>query len=140
MMLDKVIEPREPTFELDMFNEPLEVKGADAWVRDVIAMAFYEEGTFTDDPDLGVNINREVYNFVNESVATIKSKLTAACDDYLSDVPIEDLIIASYYWEEMDTYVITISVSFKEESNLKSYAAYVTTIDYQLRYIVNQLT
>ena len=140
MMLDEVIVPREPTFELDMFDEPLEVTGPDAWVRDVVAMAFYEPGTFTDDPDVGVNINGETYTFVEESADIIRGRLVSACNKYLTDVPIENLVVATYFWDEASTYVTAITMQFNYEQTLRSYAAYVTIIDYTLRYIVNQLT
>lgn len=140
MMLDKVITPREPTFELDDFNRPLEVEGADAWIRDVVAMAFYEPGTFAADPNLGVAVNTTSFEFMDDAVISIREKLTQACRVYLSDVPIESLVVSSYYWDELDTNVLAINVSFRYEQQLKSYAAYATVIDHQLRYIVNQLT
>ena len=140
MLGEKVIVPREPTFELDMFDEPMEVTGPDAWIRDVVAMAFYEPGTFVADPLAGAYINNEVYNFANESPGIIKNKLQNSCNTYLSDVPIENLDVSSYYWEEMDVYVIVVSVAFRYQGKLKSYNAYITTIDYQLRYVVSQIS
>lgn len=140
MIHTKTINPREPTFELNRFNEPMEVTGPDAWVRDVVAMAFYEPGTFTDDPGAGVNINGETYTFTEESAGIIRSRLTENCDRYLSDVPIEDLIVATYYWESAAMYVTAITMQFRYNQTLKSYAAYVAIVDHTLRYIVNQLT
>lgn len=140
MIREKVITPREPTFELNMFNEPMEVTGPDAWVRDVVAMAFYEPGTFTDDPDVGVNINGETYTFTEESANIIRERLAYACKRYLTNVPIENLVVANYYWEAASTYVTAITMAFSFQGTLRSYAAYVSLIDHQLRYIVNQLT
>lgn len=139
MLSSKTVEPREPTFELNSFNEPMEVTGPDAWIRDVVAIALYEEGTFVEDPECGVNTSAEVYNFLEESVSIIRNKLSEACKTYLKNVPIQTLSVSSYYWDEKDTYVVVISVSFKYESSLKSYNAYVTTIDHQLMYVVSQL-
>ena len=139
MMYDKAIEPREPTFELNQFDEPLEAAGPDAWIRDVVAMAFYEPGTFVTDPTLGVYINSEVYNFTDTSANIIRSKMMNACRKYLTDVPLDSLDVSTYYWEEMDTYVVVLSVTFKYEHSLRMYAAHVAVIDHQLRYIVSQL-
>ena len=139
MMYDKPIEPREPTFELNEFNEPLEVEGAKSWIRDVVEMAFYEPGTFSDDPDLGVNVNGELYTFAEESANTIRERLVEACRVYLEDIPIEDIIVTTYLWEEMDTYVTVITASFKQSSTPIVYNAYVSVIDHQLRYVVSQL-
>jgi hypothetical protein len=138
-MYDKPITPREPTFELNEFNEPLELTGPKAWIRDVVAMAFYEPGTFSDDPDLGVNVNGELYTFAEESAARIRTNLTAACDKYLGDIPMTELIVSTYLWEEMDTYVTVITASFKQPKNVVMYNAYVSIIDHQLRYVVSQI-
>ena len=73
------IEPREVTFDLNEFNEPLEVTGPDAWIRDIVAMIFYEPGTFADDPSAGVGINYETYDFDREAVRTVQEKLNSCC-------------------------------------------------------------
>lgn len=139
MMYDKPITPREPTFELNEFNEPLEVEGPKSWIRDVVEMAFYEPGTFSDDPELGVNVNGELYTFAEESAASIRTKLSEACKTYLSDIPLKELIVSTYFWEEMETYVTVITATFNYQNKPVVYNAYASVIDYQLRYVVSQL-
>ena len=139
MMYDKPITPREPTFELNEFNEPLELDGPKAWIRDVVEMAFYEPGTFSDDPELGVNINGELYTFAEESAARIRNGLTEGCKNYLRDIPIKELIVSTYFWEEMQSYVTVITASFNYENKPVVYNAYASVIDHQLRYVVSQL-
>lgn len=133
------IEPREPTFELDEFNEPMEVTGPDVWVRDVVAMAFYEQGTFADDPQAGAAINYEVYNFDDEAARIIQERMNECCKKYLSDIPIESLDVSIYAWEEMNTNVLVLNVTFRDDRGLLPYAVYISLIDHQLRYVVNQL-
>ena len=132
-------EIKEPTFELNEFNEPLTVSGPDAWIRDVVSMALYEQGTFSEDPNAGAAMNYELYNFSEDSVRIIENRMTQCCDIYLSDVPIKELNVATYYWEDMNTTVLVLSVTFEYERDLVSYAAYISLIDHQLRYVVNQL-
>lgn len=138
-LLKQIPSPKEPTFEIDSFDQPLEVSGADAWVRDVIAAAFFEPGTFSDDPDFGVAIDKEMFADMGTAIATVNQKLQYACEEYLADIPIKDLVVTAYHWKENGTYVMVVNITFDTEEGPTTYAAYVTTIDTQLSYIISQL-
>jgi hypothetical protein len=131
--------PREPTFELDDFGNPLEVTGPDAWIREILEIAFYENGTFSDDPDAGAEIQRQVYDTTQDSPREIKRAIINSIQSYLSDIPIEEFDVNVYYWDEKDSYVTVIQITFNWKGSLTTYAAYLSTIDDQLRYVVSQL-
>ena len=138
-LLKQIPSPKEPTFEIDSFDQPLEVSGADAWVRDVIAAAFFEQGTFSDDPEFGVEINKEMFAEIDVAIASVNRKLQDACEGYLSNIPISDLSVSAYFWNETGTYVMVLNVVFDTDEGPTTFAAYVTTIDTQLSYIISKL-
>ena len=138
-LMKKDPEPREVTFELNQFDQPLEVTGADAWIRDIVAMAFMENGTYSDDPDLGCHISKELFTDIDTAVGEVKSRMDTMVAKYLDDIPIDDLTVAAYYWDEKSTYVLVLSVTFSIEEGHTTYAAYVSIIDHELSYIISQL-
>ena len=137
MPLNKTIPtPREPTFELNEFNQPLEVSGPDAWIRDIVSMALYEPGMFSENTSLGVYSQNELYSFATPAINTIYNN---ACENYLKDIPIDTLNVSSYNWDEKNTTVLVISCTFTTTTGPTTYAAYISTIDTQLSYIISQL-
>lgn len=140
MPLNKTIPtPREPTFELNEFNQPLEVSGPDAWIRDIVSMALYEPGMFSENTSLGVYSQNELYSFATPAINTIYNNLHNACENYLKDIPIDTLNVSSYNWDEKNTTVLVISCTFTTTTGPTTYAAYISTIDTQLSYIISQL-
>lgn len=140
MPLNKTIPtPREPTFELNDFNQPLEVSGPDAWIRDIVSMALYEPGMFSENTSLGVYSQNELYSFATPAINTIYNNLHNACENYLKDIPIDSLNVSSYNWDEKNTTVLVISCTFTTTTGPTTYAAYISTIDTQLSYIISQL-
>ena len=140
MPLNKTIPtPREPTFELNDFNQPLEVSGPDAWIRDIVSMALYEPGMFSENTSLGVYSQNELYSFATPAINTIYNNLHNACENYLKDIPIDTLNVSSYNWDEKNTTVLVISCTFTTTTGPTTYAAYISTIDTQLSYIISQL-
>ena len=131
--------PKEPTFELDEFNQPREVSGPDAWIRDIVSMALFEPGMFSENTSRGVHSQNELYPFTEPAVNTIYNKLNNACENYLKDIPIDTLNISSYNWAEKNTNVLVISCTFTTSTGPTSYAAYISTIDSQLSYIISQI-
>lgn len=131
--------PKEPTFELDSFDQPLEISGPDVWIRDLVSIALYEPGTFSEDGAIGAYVQNELFDFSDEAVAIIQSRLARACKEYLSDIPIDNLGVMTYYWEEKNTNVLVIHCTFETSTGPSTYAAYLSTIDSQLSYIISQL-
>ena len=126
MPLNKTIPtPREPTFELNDFNQPLEVSGPDAWIRDIVSMALYEPGMFSENTSLGVYSQNELYSFATPAINTIYNNLHNACENYLKDIPIDTLNVSSYNWDEKNTTVLVISCTFTTTTGPTTYAAYI---------------
>lgn len=138
-LLKTIPTPKEPTFELDSFDQPLEISGPDVWIRDLVSIALYEPGTFSEDSSIGAYAQNELFNFADNAVSIIQSKLSHACSEYLSDVPIENLSVLAYNWEEKGTTVLVINCTFESQTGSTTYAAYISTIDSQLSYIISQL-
>lgn len=138
-LLKSIPTPKEPTFELNSFDQPLEISGPDVWIRDIISIALYEPGTFSEDASIGVYSQNELYNFTDAAVSIIQGKLEKACKEYLADVPIDNLSVSNYFWEVKNTNVLVIHCTFETTTGPTTYAAYLSIIDSQLSYILSQL-
>lgn len=130
---------REPTFDLDDFDQPKQIDAPLSWMYDIIYLTFYEKGTFHDSPDIGVNITTQYYDTTEDAVKIIRKELTTQVSKYLSDIPIKEINVSSHYWEEKGVDIIVIEVSFSVNDELITAAAYVSLIDETLTYVIQVL-
>ena len=130
---------REPTFDLDDFDQPKKVEAPLSWMYDIIYLAFYEKGTFHDSPDIGVNITTQYYDTKENTVYNLKRELTTQVSQYLSDIPVKEINVESHYWEEKDVDIIVIDVTFSINNELIAAAAYVSLVDETLTYVIQVL-
>lgn len=130
---------REPTFDLNDFDQPKEVEAPLSWMYDIIFLAFYEKGTFHDSPDIGVNITTQYYDTKENAVFNIKKELSTQVSRYLSDIPVREINVASHYWEEKGVDIIVITVTFSVMDELITAAAYISLVDETLTYVIQVL-
>lgn len=130
---------REPTFDLDDFDQPKQIDAPLSWMYDIIYLTFYEKGAFHDSPDIGVNITTQYYDTTEDAVKIIRKELTTQVSKYLSDIPIKEINVSSHYWEEKGVDIIVIEVSFSVNDELITAAAYVSLIDETLTYVIQVL-
>ena len=130
---------REPTFDLDDFDQPKEVEAPLSWMYDIIYLAFFEKGTFHNSPDIGVEITTQYYDTKENTVFNLKKELTTQVSKYLGDIPVKEINVASYYWDEKGVDIIVITVTFSVNNELITAAAYVSLVDETLTYIIQVL-
>lgn len=130
---------REPTFDLDDFDQPREVEAPLSWMYDIIYLAFFEKGTFHNSPDIGVEITTQYYDTKENTVFNLKKELTTQVSKYLGDIPVKEINVASYYWDEKGVDIIVITVTFSVNNELITAAAYVSLVDETLTYIIQVL-
>lgn len=130
---------REPTFDLDDFDQPKQIEAPLSWMYDIIYLAFYEKGTFHDSPDIGVNITTQYYDTIENTVSHLKKELTTQVSKYLSDIPVKEISVESHYWEEKDVNIVVINVTFSINNDLINAAAFVSLVDETLTYVIRVL-
>ena len=130
---------REPTFDLDDFDQPKEVEAPLSWMYDIIYLAFFEKGTFHNSPDIGVEITTQYYDTKENTVFNLKKELTTQVSKYLGDIPVKEINVASYYWDEKGVDIIVITVTFSVNNELITAAAYISLVDETLTYIIQVL-
>lgn len=130
---------REPTFDLNDFDQPKMLKPPESWMNDIMYLVFYERGTFHDTPDIGVHITAEAFDNAEYIVHYLKNEITRQVKEHLSDIPVNDINVSSFLWEEKKIHVVAISVTFNLGNQFVTATAYVTMVDETLTYIIRVL-
>lgn len=129
---------KEPTFTVSDFNSPKEVENADMWIELICQLIFMEKGTYSDSPDIGVDITKYEYTDVIRDASTIEMDIKDQINKYLSDIPIGVLTVKPYFWAERNIYVLRVLVGFIEGSVTITRAIDITDIDNTLSYIIRK--
>lgn len=130
---------REPTFDLNDFDQPKELAPPVSWMTDIIYLLFYEKGTFHDTPDIGVDINSQSFDNVEYIVYYLKNEITNQVNVHLSNIPVREINVTSYFWQEKQVNVLVVTVTFSIDNELVTAAAYITLVDETLTYIIRVL-
>ena len=85
----------ELTFDINAFNENLELSGIRAWTREILRILFMEKGTMPSDPNMGCNITQESYNDIQTLKNTVKNYAETQIRLYLPDIPFMELLVYS---------------------------------------------
>jgi hypothetical protein len=128
---------RDMLMKMDGFNVPMEVTGPDAWIHNILDILFLEKGTYSDTPELGIDLNSITYLTTDEMVRYISDQLTAQTQKYLPDVPLSNLTVSIKETENSD-YVLNISVAFSVNYGTVSRSAFVSVKNKIIDYIVEK--
>lgn len=81
------------TFKLDNYMAPQKLTGADAWVHNILDTLFIEKGTYSDTPNLGINLKSLRYMDADSLVNYLQNELKEQCNLYLPNIPLDDILI-----------------------------------------------
>lgn len=129
---------KEPTFTVSDFNSPKEVENADMWIELICQLVFMEKGTYSDSPEIGVEISKYEFADLTKDASTLEMEIKDQIGMYLSDIPIGTLTVKPYYWAERNIYIIRILVGFMNGSVSIIRAIDITNEDNVLSYIIRK--
>ena len=81
------------TFKLDNYMAPQKLTGADAWVHNIMDTLFIEKGTYSDTPELGIDLKSLKYIDSESLVSYLQNEINNQCSLYLPTVPLEDVLV-----------------------------------------------
>ena len=129
---------KEPTFTVSDFNSPKEVENADMWIELICQLIFLEKGTYSDSPDIGVDITKYEYSDIIRDTSKIELEIRDQINNYLSDIPIGVLTVKPYYWAERNIHVLRVIVGFIQGSVTVTRAIDITDMGNALSYIIRK--
>lgn len=125
------------TFKLDNYMSPQKLTGADAWVHNIIDTLFIEKGTYSDTPNLGINMKSLKYLDAESLVSYLQNEIKSQCDMYLSDIPLDDIIIGLQTRTNGEVIAV-ITLGFMTSNGKISRSALVSIKDDIIDFIVDK--
>ncbi len=129
---------REPSFDVSVFDTPLELEKADAWSHQILQLLFLENGTYEHSPEMGVELNAKKYTEINQYCQYIRDEIINQVNKWLPDIPLDRVEVSKYYWRSRNTDIVMIGLWFNEDGSIVSRVAYITTKDDILTYIISK--
>ena len=102
---------KDTLFEISDFNVPHIISGADAWVKIILNLLFLENGTYSDAPDLGLDLKAHTYMESSELVNYVSSELESQVNAYMPQIPLSRTNVVARPMDNGDT-ILYISLSF----------------------------
>lgn len=128
---------KDVLFQMSDYNVPLIVNGPDAWTHNILDILFLEKGTYSDSPELGVDLNSITYMDVDSTVSYVSSELNYQVRKYLPDLPVTNLVITTKPTTTDDT-VLNIQITFSLEYGNITKSAFVSLRDRVVDKIVDK--
>ena len=88
-------EKKELVLGLNSFNQPAETSGVEAWVKLITNLLFMKKGAYPTDPEMGCEIQKYEYAFVDDVRDEIESLINDQIRRYLPDIPFESATIST---------------------------------------------
>lgn len=80
---------------LNSFNQPAEASGENAWIKLITNLLFMKKGTYPSDPDMGGELYKYEYAFIDDVVDEIRSTVMTQVQTYLPDIPLAGCNVTS---------------------------------------------
>lgn len=125
------------TFKLDNYMAPQKLTGADAWVHTIINLLFIEKGTYSDTPNLGINLKSLKYLDADSLVNYLQNELKEQCNLYLPNIPLNDILIGLKTRANGEIIAI-INLGFTTSKGTINKSALVSIKDDIIDYIVDR--
>ena len=109
-------EKAELILGINSFNKPAEKSGPEAWGALVSNLLFMKKGTYPTDPDMGCEIQKYEFSFIDDVVDEIEELISDQIRRYLPDIPFDTVTISK---ETSDTGkpILLILLSFTYNEN-----------------------
>ena len=128
---------KDVLFQMSDYNVPLIVNGPDAWTHNILDILFLEKGTYSDSPDLGLDLNSITYMDVDSTVSYVSSELNYQVRKYLPDVPVTNLTVTTKP-TATDESVLNIQITFSLDYGRITKSAFVSLRDKLVDKIVDR--
>lgn len=102
------------------FNKPKIISDADAWASIILNLLFLENGTYSDAPDLGLDLKNHTYMEATAIVNYVTSELKRQVAAYMPQIPLTNISVITRNVNDDTILYITLSFKIDEKSIHKS--------------------
>ena len=115
----------EVSLQINSFDKPTELNDVAAWSQLMLNLIFLKPGTYPSMPEMGIGIEQYQYEFLEDAVDEISSKIITQQQMYLPDIPLENLQVSQY--DNNGHPVLIILMVFNTTSGTQSSAIALDT-------------
>lgn len=111
---------KETLMDINSFDKPSELSGVSAWSQLLLNLIFLKPGTYPSLPKMGIGIEDYQYDFMEDTMSELSTKITEQQKQYLPDVPLNSVQISKI--EKNGQPILIIQLFFNVESGPASSA------------------
>lgn len=130
---------KDTLFTISDFNVPKIISGADAWVEMILNLLFLENGTYSDAPDLGLDLKAHTYMESTAIVDYVTSELSRQVSGYMPEIPLSNVTVAVKEMQNGNN-VLYISLTFTINDQEVHRSAFVSLTDEIVDEVVSHFT
>lgn len=101
---------KELQLSINNVNKPTELSGKEAWIQLITNLLFLKPGSFPSQPDMGIDISRYEYEFIDEAMSDIESRIYQQVTTYLPEVPFQQVDVSKVMMGGIPVVVIAITL------------------------------
>jgi hypothetical protein len=128
---------KDVIFELSDYNVPKIINNADAWAEMVLNLLFLENGTYSDAPDIGLDLKAHTYMEVSDIITYITEELNRQVGAYMPGIPLSNITVQTAGGENADNNVLYVTLSFNINDKAIHKSAFVSLTDEIVNMVVD---
>lgn len=105
-------EKAEVVIGINSFDQPAEASEINAWVNIITRLLFMKKGTYPSDPEMGCELQKYEFAFVDNASIEIAETIREQCQIYLPDVPLTNIYVKTADYLPGQS-VVLISLEFE---------------------------
>ena len=91
---------------INSFDNPTKLSELQAWSQLMLNLTFLRPGTFPSQPEMGVDIEKYQFDFIDDATAELSTKITDQQQKYLPDVPLTGVVISTTEYQKSPILLI----------------------------------
>lgn len=104
----------ESVLGLDDFQEPVKLSGKQAWCELIQHLLFLKKGTYPSDPNMGVELQKYDYTFIDETIPKLQDEITDQIRTYYPDMPFQSATLFSKQHPTRHEKILIIVLQFND--------------------------
>jgi hypothetical protein len=126
---------KDTIFEISDYNVPKIISDADAWAEMILNLLFLENGTYSEAPELGLDLKNHTYMDTRSMIEYVKNNLSWQVDAFMPGIPLSNIDVQVVDTPVADNVLyITLAFDIKDHTIHKS--AFVSLNDEIVDFIV----
>ena len=105
----------ELCLEIDSFDKPKKLTKAQAWSQLILNIIFMRKGTYPSIPDLGIDIRKYDYEFMDVACNRLQEDIAYQQQTYLPEIPLNGVMVTSSDYKGQS--IMVVQMQFQVDKN-----------------------